>query len=209
MTTPTTSLHRPQVGHSFGAATVAIACRRVGAPAVVLLDPWAFSLAPEEVARGVSPASLCVLCEAWLESEERHAIDALLGSSPGIVSLYAPHTRHQSVSDTSTWAPRLVSERMGGVGKGEAPHAVRTADENGLILLPRRDECQSSVVGATCDGRGLPRPLLACRRGGDGRRCRRGGLTGLPRWAKPPRQPRGIRLLDCPARGCAGAMKYK
>ena len=41
--------------------------------------------------------------------------------------MWAPGTRHQSISDTATWVPSPVGRKMGAMGESETMHETRLA----------------------------------------------------------------------------------
>ena len=157
------------VGHSFGAASSVLAAQdhspfgflmRSQIRAIVILDPWAFSLPEVVLKRGVRQPMLCVLSETWTVNSELSAVRTLLEHSAGLKStLSVPGTCHQSVSDTSTWAPEVLTRKMGALGATEVPGTARLATAEACHaflqweLMPRAGSCvRATQVAAVWSG---------------------------------------------------------
>mmetsp|Transcript_30607 Transcript_30607/g.50548 ORF Transcript_30607/g.50548 Transcript_30607/m.50548 type:complete len:411 (-) Transcript_30607:236-1468(-) len=112
------------LGHSFGAATMALVEQRLASSAssskqinsVAILDPWCFALPDTALQKGIVTAPvLSVLSEDWTTNRETAQALVLLENSSRdniVASLWAPGTVHQSFSDTNSWLPSFVAKKM-------------------------------------------------------------------------------------------------
>ncbi|KAL1512229.1 hypothetical protein AB1Y20_005491 [Prymnesium parvum] len=126
------------IGHSFGSATILQFLRPTGAPPaqstprvrdVVLLDPWLVPVSDAVLAQGISQPTLCILSEQWRNDEEQmlHVRPMLQRCSVLHAAMWATGTVHQSISDSSTWAPAFVSKAMRALGRLEQRDDTRLA----------------------------------------------------------------------------------
>jgi len=140
------------IGHSFGATTMMLVCQRLQAinPRVaVLLDPWSFAASEAECERGVPQPVGCVMSEAWTANKELFAVKAMLRRCPHLLAtLCARGSRHQSISDTATWAPGLMAVKMGARGEREDAHATRRAMAEACHVLIQRTLLHASPAAS-------------------------------------------------------------
>ena len=118
-------------GHSFGAATCALAAERLASSfpldCCLLFDLWAGVL-PAAVKTGECALPvLSVESETWSDYGWGMANLRQMGRTEESLCLRAPGTAHQSFSDSSLWTPAFVARKTGALGSRERRHALHRA----------------------------------------------------------------------------------
>lgn len=116
-------------GHSFGAATCALAAQELGASVrhrllcALLFDTWAGAMSEKSRLQGVPLPLLSVESEPWAVG--KWGVEQLNQNTP--CAFYAPSTEHQSFSDSSLFFPTCIARKTRSLGPNERRHKLHRA----------------------------------------------------------------------------------